>query len=90
MSETTAFMLESLQYEQRLILRLMEQAAQAHAPEASALDWALEMVVSAHRDLKAGRMDWWQAVKVYQAASNAVLECDRALYERSGGLEVLP
>lgn len=78
-----AFMLESLQDEQKHILWLMEQANRTRASEGALLDWALETVVTAYRDLKAERIDWWGAVKAYQAASNATLECDRAMYMRT-------
>lgn len=87
------FMLESLQDEQRTILRLMEQAARVRAPEAGELDWALETTVSAYRSLKAGQIGWWGAVQAYQQASNAALDCDRAMFERRMGWEsegVLP
>lgn len=75
------FMAESLREQQQTILALMERAARARVPEASSLDWALESVVTAQRDLSAGRIDWLAAMKVYQAASNATLECDSAVFD---------
>lgn len=71
-----AFMLESLREEQDTLVRLMERAH--GVAEVMLLDWALETVVQAWRDLRADRIGWQEAVRRYQAASSAELDCEMA------------
>ena len=75
------FLLESLREEQHHIFNVMERAARVRVPEAAALDWALESVITAYRDLEASRIHWWDAAKIYQASGCAVSECLEAIYD---------
>lgn len=73
------FMLDSLRDEQDTLLRLIERARQAHIPAVTLLDWALETVITAWRELRVGAIDWREAARRYQEATNAELECQMAL-----------
>lgn len=73
------FMLESLRDEQNTLLRLMETGRRAHVPEVTLLDFALETVVTAWRELRDDGIDWQEAARRYQMATSAELECQMAV-----------
>jgi len=81
--------LEALRDEQNTLLTLAGQARQAHLPEAALLEWALETVVTAYRQHKAGEISWLEAAQAFQAASNAQMECENALFEYSHANDAL-
>lgn len=76
------FMLESLRELQTTLLVLKERANRfPEVQEGWMLEWALTETVTAYRNLREGRISWWDAVKVYQKVSNAQLACDYAVME---------
>lgn len=76
--EPQQFMLDSLRELQTSLLLLMERAGRLHVSEADELGWTLTNVITAYRDFQAGRIDWGEALGVYQVASNVQLACDAA------------
>lgn len=78
MTEYTLF--EALRDEHYQLLWLMEQANALYLPEGAALGWALEQIMTAYQQLSQGRISWIEAARAYQAASNAQMECENALW----------
>lgn len=73
------FMLESLRDEQNTLMRLLEVGRRAYVAEVTLLDYALEVVVTAWRELRADVIDWQEAARRYQLATNIELECQTAV-----------
>lgn len=72
-------LLEALYAEYETLLSLMERVKSYALPEATTLGFALEECLRAYRQLRAGEIDVPTALRLYQVASNAEVDCQSAL-----------